>query len=162
MQRFARSFGAGFALVFLGFIAAYAAAIPLPAVNGPYLGDQLNNLYVVSQAYIAGSGHGAGSAMSVSQTSGQANCTATGKANMMHTIGTSASTGYICLPNALSGRLVMYFNATGQTVDVYGANGTTDTINTTAGSTAYTSLVTHVSLICFAYKDGAWGCGVIS
>ena len=152
----------------LSHIASYAASLPLPAVNGPYLGDALINLYTIAKAHLSGSGYGSGASVTViSQTSGQSNCTQTGLTNMMHNLGTSASTGYICLPTAQSGRLVMYLNATGQTIDIYSSatsyvSGTADTINGTAGTTAYTGLTTGKNLICFSPLNGAWACGAIS
>src|SRR6185312_2653081 len=167
MMKAFRNLVAGLAIA-SGIIAfSHAAPLSPPAVNGPWLGDQVNNLATLINAHILGSGYGIGAPLSVSQTSGQANCTPTGNANMLHNIATSAATGYICLPKAVSGRFVMYFNATGQTIDVYGSAssfvpGTQDTINTVAGDTAYTGLTTHKALVCFASKDGAWACGAIS
>lgn len=168
LLRLARACGTSFALVALGFLVARAATIPLPAVNGPYLGDNANNLYVITQSHIQGAGYGSGNAITtISQTSGQANCTQTGLSNMMHYLETSASTGYICLPTANSGRIVMYLNATGQTIDVYSSAasytaGTADKINGTAGTTAYSGLTSGKNLICFAPFNGLWACGAIS
>lgn len=53
----------------------HAAPLPLPGVNGPYLGDQNNNLYVLTQSFerLAGLQNSAG--LSVSQTATQAACT---------------------------------------------------------------------------------------
>ena len=155
---------------FTGFLGALFVTLALsasllpPAVNGPWLGDQNSNLYSIITAHIQGSGYGAGTAITtIDQTVGQANCTQTGLANMMHYLKTSAATGYICLPPALQGRLVMYQNATGQTIDIYGSNtfavsGTQDKINGTAGSTAYTSLTNGLNTICFAPFNGLWSC----
>jgi hypothetical protein len=149
-------------------LVARGAGLPLPAVNGPYLGDQNNNLYAITQAHLSGSGYGSGSAITtISQTSGQSNCTQTGLTNMMHYLKTSAGTGYICLPTAYSGRLVLYLNATGQTIDVYSdatsyTSGTADTINGTAGTTPYTGLTIGKNLLCFAPANGVWACGAIS
>lgn len=165
---FARSFGAAFALVLLGFLAAQSAALVPAAVNGPWLGDNLTNLWSLTNAHILGSGYGVGNAITtIDQSSGQSNCTATGNVNMLHYLKTSASTGYICLPTANSGRFILYLNATGQTIDVYGSNtsfvpGTQDTINGTTGSTAYTAMVSGKNLLCFSPANGLWACGVIS
>lgn len=169
MKSLLKSLVQGVAGVLVGAFIVAAAQLPFPAVNGPYLGDGNNNLYQITQAYVSGSGHGTGTGISASQTSGQTNCTATGLVNMIHSITTSASTGYICLPTAYSGRQVVYYNSTTQTIDVYGSNtpfagagGTNDTINGTTGSTAYTGLTTLKTMICHAYANGAWSCGSIS
>ena len=79
----------------------------------------------------------------------------------------SSGTGYICLPTAYSGHWQIIANATGQTIDIYSSAasyvaGTADTINTSAGTSAYTGLTTHKTAICFAYANGAWACGSIS
>lgn len=146
----------------------HAASLQPPAINGPWLGDQNTNLYSVTKAIILGSGFGTGAAITtISQTSGQSNCTQTGLTNMMHYLETSAGTGYICLPTALSGRLVLYLNATGQTIDVYSSatsytSGTADTINGTAGTTPYTGLTNGKNLLCFSPANGIWACGAIS
>lgn len=165
---FGRAFGASFGLVLLGFIVANASALVPAAVNGPWLGDNLSNIWSLTNAHILGSGYGVGNAITtIDQSSGQSNCTATGNANMLHYLKTSASTGYICLPTANSGRFILYLNATGQTIDVYGSNtsfvpGTQDTINGTTGSTAYTAMVSGKNLLCFSPANGLWACGVIS
>lgn len=147
---------------------AWAAQLPLPAVNGPYLGDQLNNLYAITQAYITGSGYGSHGGLSVSQTSGQANCTQL-DSNALQEVKTSASTGYVCLPAAISGKEILIGNAAGQTIDLYGAPttasavlGTQDTINGTTGSTPYTGMTTGKNVLCFAPANGTWYCGAIS
>jgi hypothetical protein len=153
-------------LVLGGALVALGATLPLPAVNGPYLGDQNNNLYQITLAYIQGAGYGQATVSTIDQTIGQTNCTPTGLSNNMLTfLKTSASTGYICLPPAIAGRRVEYYNGTGQTINIYGSNspfvaGTADTINTTAGSTAYASMTTGKNTVCFAYANGAWSCSV--
>jgi hypothetical protein len=158
-------------LLLASFALATPTTLPLPSVQGPFLGDFGNNLYTLTQSYIAGQGLGATDLGSVSQTSGQANCTAIGVSGMnystLHRVTTSASTGYVCLPTALAGRIVYIANATGQTIDLYSnavsyTSGTADTINTTAGTTAYTGLTTHKMTICQSPVNGAWFCGSIS
>ena len=150
------------AILALGASYALAAQLPLPAVNGPYLGDEQNNLWQLTTAYETSSGLQSTSGLSVSQTSAQANCTQLGSAALQE-IKTSASTGYVCLPTAFSGRVIRIGNATGSTIDIYSSatsftSGTTDTINTVAGTTAYTGLTTHISTTCFAPTNGAWYC----
>lgn len=159
-----------FALAFAGVSAlATPTSLPLPSINGPSIGDPLSNLYVFTSAYLAGNGYGASDLGSVSQTSGQSNCTsiASQNASMLHQVTTSAATGYVCLPTAYPGKVVTIYNATGQTIDIYSnavsfVSGTTDKINETAGSTAYTGLTTHKTLVCTAAVGGHWGCGSIS
>ena len=144
--------------------------LPLPAINGPYLGDSQNNLYTLSSSYLAGSGYGAVDLGSISQTVGQANCTQIGptKSSLLHRATTSASTGYVCLPTATAGQVIYIANATGQLVDIYSnatsyAPGTADKINGTAGSTAYTGLTAANSLaVCVSPVNGNWYCTATS
>jgi hypothetical protein len=146
----------------------YGAALVPPSVNGPWLGDQNSNLWSIINAHIQGSGYGNHGGLSVSQTSAQANCTQL-DSNVLQEVKTSASTGYVCLPAAVSGKMIFIGNAAGQTIDLYGAPttasavlGTQDTINGTTGSTAYTGVTTGKNAICFAPATGAWYCGSIS
>ncbi len=148
---------------------ALSAALPLPGVTGPTLGDPVSNLYTLAKAYTQGSGLASSSALSVSQSSGQANCTqlAQGPGFALTNIGTSAGTGYVCLPTAYSGAWQVIYNSTGSTVDIYSSAvsftpGTADTIDGTAGSTAYTGLTTKKVAICYAVANGSWACGSIS
>ena len=161
MLKFAKAFGASFGLVLLGALFALAAqtSLPYPTVNGPFLGDSNNNLWTITDNYGRGTGYFAASGLSVSQTSGQSNCTQLGT-DAFQQIGTSAATGYVCLPTAIAGKLVLVQNGTGQTIDVYGKGS--DTINGTAGSTAYTGLTTQKLLICSAGVAAKWQCGSIS
>lgn len=147
---------------FLTGTIALAAQFPLPGVNGPTLGDSLSNLYSLSVAYTNDHGKATHAGLSVSQTSGQTNCTQLDNSAFQE-VHTSSSTGYVCLPTAYSGRRQTIFNATSQTIDIYASNtpftpGTADTINTTAGGTAYTGLTTHKTTICSATANGSWGC----
>lgn len=158
--RAARAFGGAFALVLLGVVAH--ATIPLPSVNGPSLGDASANIYSIVNAITQNSQMGFSSGLSVSQTSGQANCTQLGS-NALQEIKTSAAAGYVCLPTAVAGKEVLIANATGQTINVYSsaasfASGTADTINGTAGTTAYTGLTTGKNADCFVPANGAWYC----
>jgi hypothetical protein len=173
MLKFARSFGAAFALVLLGAVFALAVptALPLPSTPGPFLGDFGNNLYTITQNYLAGSGHGATNLGSVSQTATQAACTQIGVSGQndstLYQVTTSAGTGSVCLPTAIAGRIVYVTNATGQTIDLFSnvvsyTSGTADTINTSAGTGAYTGLTTHKMAVCVAAVNGAWFCGSVS
>ena len=148
---------------------ALGGPLPQPGVNGPSLGDPTSNLYSIITSYTMGRGLQVSPALSVSQSSGQANCTQLSQtpAYAIANVGTSAGTGYVCLPTALSGHWQVIANPTGQTIDLYSSAtsylpGTADTINTTAGGTAYAGLTTHKVTICFAYANGAWACGSIT
>jgi len=148
---------------------AVPTTLPLPAIPGPYLGDFGNNLYTLTQNYLAGSGHGAVNLGSVSQTSGQANCTQIGVSGQndstLFQVTTSASTGYVCLPTAIAGRVVYISNATTQTINLYSnpvsyTSGTADKINNVAGNTAYLNgIATLHTTICVAPTNGNWFCG---
>ena len=145
---------------------AGAQTLPLPGVPGPSLGDFNTNLYTLTKGVEAGSTVGVGAALSVDQSSGQSNCTLQlGTVNMVHVIGTSASTGYVCLPAAVPGFYKVIQNTTGQSISIYGGAspnqyvpGTQDTINGTVGSTAYTGLGSHQQVICIVGVGGAWTC----
>ena len=148
---------------------ALAGPLPQPSINGPSLGDPVSNLYSVITSYTMGRGLQVSPALSVDQSSGQSNCTQLSQtaAYAVANIGTSSGTGYVCLPTAYSGHWQIIANATGQTIDIYSSAasyvaGTADTINTSAGTSAYTGLTTHKTAICFAYANGAWACGSIS
>lgn len=149
---------------------ALAAPLPLPGSGtGAGLGDPVSNIYTIIQAYTMGRGYQVSSSLSVSQSSGQSNCTQLSQvpAYALVTVGTSSGTGYICLPTAESGRFQVIFNATGSTIDIYSSAvsytpGTTDNINTVAGTGAYTGLTTHKVAICYAPSNGNWACGSVS
>ena len=121
-------------------------------------------------AYQAGSAYGAVDLGSISQTSGQSNCTVIGPVNasMLHKATTSASTGYICLPTAYAGKIVYIANATGHNLDLYSnatsyTPGTADTINGTAGTTAFTGLTSsNAYATCISPVNGAWYCSATS
>jgi hypothetical protein len=159
---YVRAFGASFALVMLGFLIAHAnVVIQLPSASGPSLGDPTTNLYSIVQALQADRFTNYYPALSVSQTSGQANCTQLNPG--MNQIATSASTGYVCLPTAFPGTEAYIGNATGFTINIYGSAatftpGTQDTINTVIGTTAYAGLTTLKNVNCFSPAGGAWFC----
>lgn len=176
--RFARAFGGAFALVLLGIV-AHASVSPFwggngigattgqtPTTAGPWLGDYTFNISNLFVAHSRLAGVGYSPAISASQTSGQANCTQLLNDGLQE-IKTSASTGYVCLPTAQAGKMVFIGNASTQTIDIYSSatsftSGTADTINGTAGTSAYTGLTSGKSAICFAANNGAWYCGSIS
>lgn len=171
----ARAMGVSFALVLIGAF-AYANVSPVwsptpgpgvtngttPGTNGAWLGDSTFNIYTLWLAIHRGQGAGYSPALSVSQTSGQANCTQL-STDWFQEVKTSASTGYVCLPTAVAGKQVVIGNASGQTIDIYSSavsftSGTADTINGTAGTTPYTNLTSGKTSECFAANNGAWYC----
>lgn len=153
-----------------GLALAAPTTMPLPQINGPFLGDYVNNLYTLTQAYQAGSAYGAVDLGSISQISGQANCTSIASINnsILHRVTTSASTGYVCLPTAYPGKIIYIANSTGQTVDLYSnatsyISGTADKINGTAGTTPFTGLTASNSFAtCVAPVGGFWYCSATS
>lgn len=168
LLRFGRAFGAAFALVLIGAIAGFAANSAYwqnqtPGTTGPWLGDSTFNISSLYTAHARLAGIGYTSGISASQTSGQANCTQLNNDGMQQ-VGTSASTGYVCLPTAVSGKIVMIAMVPAHTLDIYSSatsyvSGTADTINGTAGTTAYTTNSgTNEQTICFAPNNGAWSC----
>jgi hypothetical protein len=162
--RLMRAFGASCGLVLLGALAH--AALTLPGVQGPYLGDSQTNLYTIVQAIQQDSGRNSTVALSVSQTATQAGCTQL-DLNGLQEVKTSAGTGNVCLPTAVAGKVVRIGNASGQTINIFGSArtftpGTQDTINGTAGTTAYTGLTSGKTALCAAIANGTWYCGSIS
>jgi hypothetical protein len=169
-----RSIAAAVALVLVGVSIALApaliirfahATLSLPGVNGPFLGDQNTNLYSVANAINNFNQLAFTPAISASQTSGQANCTQL--TTPLNDVTVSASTGYVCLPTALAGRVVWIANPSGQTIDIYSSvasfvPGTADTINTLAGTTLYGGLTTGLKTTCFVPANGAWFCSTPS
>ncbi len=78
----------------------------------------------------------------------------------------AASTG-VALPQCVAGTWIDLRNAGASTLSIYGSamlNGLTaanDTINGTAGSSAYT-ILTQTNAVFFCAKNGAWSAGKIS
>lgn len=86
----------------------------------------------------------------------------------MFQVSTVATTGdSVALPQCIQGSYMFLSNSGASTLDVYGSpivNGTTgtlDTINATAGTSAYT-LTTNTNAVFFCAKNGAWSAGKIS
>jgi hypothetical protein len=164
--RYARAFGAAFALVMLGAV-SMAAVSPYwqsttPGTQGPWLGDNNFNIFTLWRAFVTSSGYSFTSGLSVSQTATQVACTQLNTDGIQE-VKTSAGTGSVCLPTAVAGKQIYIGNASGQTIDIFASNtpftvGTADTINGTAGSSAYTGLTNGKNTDCFAAANGAWYC----
>jgi hypothetical protein len=87
---------------------------------------------------------------------------------MLYEVDTVASSGdSVCLPYAQAGDVSFLRNAGGQTLNVFGSatnnpvTSAADTINGTAGSSAYTA-ASNTNTICFSAKNGVWSCGKVS
>jgi len=155
-----RAMGAAFALVLLG-VSAHAVFI-LDPPNGPSLGTQNVNPYTLATAIGTNTQQNFQPAIVIGPSNAQATCTQL-VGPMVNLITSSIANGSVCLPQAFAGREIMINNATGQTVNIFGSNspftvGTADTINGTAGSTAYTSLTNNKNSACFAPANGTWAC----
>jgi hypothetical protein len=94
----------------------------------------------------------------------QATCTLLPPNTYLISIDTVASTNdSVCLPFSVAGTNLSIANTGAQTLAIFGQaannplSGTADTINATAGSSAYT-LTTNTNAECFAVKNGAWKC----
>jgi len=147
-------------------VSAFATLV-LPGVQGPSLGDQNTNIYTITQAINLLNQAG----FSAAQTSGVANAQATclNLSNPLNQITSNVSTGSVCLPAAIAGRIVFITNTTANQINLFGSNtpqtvGTQDTINGTAGSTANTTVLpaaaTNKVSICISPANGAWNCTV--
>lgn len=86
----------------------------------------------------------------------------------MYSIDTVASNTGIALPQCIAGTQIEGIrNAGANTLSIYGSatvnplSATNDTINGTAGSTAYT-ITTNTNASFFCAKNGAWSAGKIS
>lgn len=160
-----RAAGAAFALVLLGAVSY--AALQLPGVQGPFLGDQNTNLYSVAQAINQNNQNAVSNLTST--TALQASCGVI--TNPLNVIITSVATGSICLPPATAGRIVFIANATANAANLFGSNtpfvpGTQDTINGVTGSTANTTTIVTAGAaatkqaFCFSPANGAWNCNI--
>jgi hypothetical protein len=94
----------------------------------------------------------------------QAACTNLVPGIYLYEVDTVATTGdSVCLPFAIAGTNFSLRNAGTGTLDIYGqpnnnlATGAADTINGTAGSSAYT-ITNNTNVECFAAKSGVWSC----
>jgi hypothetical protein len=164
IREIARAFGAACSVVLLSGWFAFAV-IQNSAPNGPFLGDGNVNLYSLLNAITQDNQMGFQSVSTVSQTLTQAACTQLNTTFPMVNVisGASAGTGSLCLPTATAGREFYIGNATGQTLDLFGSattavSGTQDTINGTAGTSAYTGLTNGKNSNCFAPAAGVWFC----
>jgi hypothetical protein len=165
----ARAFGAAFAFVLLGAIAQHALAVLPTPLTGPSMGDQNTNIFTLQQAVTFNNQNGFSAALTANNANSQSTCTAL--TNPLNLVTTSTSTGSLCLPTAVAGRIVMIGNGTSNGLNLFGSNttfvvGTQDTINGTTGSTANTTVLPSASstanknAFCFSPANGAWNCNV--
>jgi hypothetical protein len=161
MLQACRAMGVAFALVLVGVFAH--ATVGQPPGTGPALQDGiwLNGLaggtnHVYQYGITAHAGGTQASAFQLPQNVA------------LIQVSTVATTGdSVALPQCVQGSWLMLSNAGANTLDVYGSpttNGLTaakDTINATAGTSAYT-LATNTNAIFFCPTNGAWAAGKIS
>lgn len=156
-----RAMGAAFALVLIGALAH--AVVGTPPGTGPALVDGvwLNGLAGgTNYSYQSGiTAHAGGTQAAAVQLAAGIN---------MVDVDTVTTTGdSVALPQCVAGTYLFVANAGAQTLDVYGSptvnslTAANDTINGTAGSTAYT-LTNNTNAIFFCAKNGAWKAGKIS
>lgn len=95
---------------------------------------------------------------------GQAACLQLQPSIAFYSVDTVATSGdSVCLPFAAAGANIQVANNSATTLNIFGqaANnpltGAADTINATAGSSAYQPTTTQ-NVECFAAKNGAWRC----
>lgn len=158
--RAARALGASLGLVLLGAMAY--AAFTLPGTQGPGLGDNNVNPYTLALAINSANQTGFSAGLTAAGASSQTGSLAL--VNPFNQVTSSAASAGVTLPTATGGRSVVIFNgaAAGIVLSIFGSNspftaGTNDTINGTAGSTAY--LLTQGSTAaCMAVANGAWAC----
>ncbi len=85
----------------------------------------------------------------------------------MFEVDTTASSTGVALPQCVAGTGIQLRNAGAQTLSIYGSatvnslTAANDTINGTAGSTAYT-ITTNTNAEFFCAKNGAWSAGKVS
>lgn len=153
-----RAMGAAFALVLLGVLSHAALVIDVP--NGPSLGSQNINPFTLASA-IQGNNQQGFATIVPGPGNTQSTCTVVRTPLVLIT--SSVANGSICLPQGLGGQTIKVLNTSGQTVNTFGSNtpfavGTQDTINGTAGSSAFTGLTNGLSMVCFSPANGVWGC----
>ncbi len=148
------------AIVFaMGAALAITGTPPLPNINfalqdGQWLlglAGGVNELYAANITAHAGGG--------------QASCFALVPGTQLYEVDTVATSGdSICLPFAVPGMDIQIRNAaSANSMNVFGQTnsnaltGTADTINGTAGSSAY-AVPSNNSVACFVAKAGVWSC----
>lgn len=159
-----RAMGAAFALVLIGAIAhAYTVGIPPQQYGDEALINQ-QWLYALS----GGQNQTFQSGITAHAGGGQTSAFQLPAGVALVEIDTVATAGdSVALPQCLAGMMLYLRNAGGATLDVYGnattnpLSATSDTINGTAGSSAYT-VSNNTNAIFFCAKNGAWSAGKIS
>jgi hypothetical protein len=153
-----RAAGAAFALVLLGIVSH--AALQLPGVQGPFLGDQNTNLYTVAQAI--NQNNQVQTTTALTANTAQTQAAATQLQYGINQVATVASaTNSVALPACVTGALVFVTNDGGNSMTVFGQNGRTDTINGTAGATGVPqAAASHAIYVCAVpgtpSTAGAW------
>jgi hypothetical protein len=158
-----RAFGASFALVLVGFLAAQAGSVlPRPSVNGPSLGDPVTNLDSVVQALQNNTTSNFTSFTTLTVGAGAATSTALAYGFNFLTAASGTTPG-VTLPQAKPGADVVVVNNTGQGLNLFaGATpftaGGIDYINGVAGTTPYVQTSNGKSVQCIVPQGGNWWC----
>lgn len=134
-----------FAAVFSG---PGRAVLPLPAFNGPYLGDQATNIYTLADAVNKLNQQQATTAVTAFVGGGQTGATALGYGlNQVATVASVADS--VMLPPCNVGAVVYVTNDATNSTTVFGSRNRTDTINGTAGATGVAQAgAAHTLYIC--------------
>lgn len=159
----AASFGAALGLILIGAMAQAVVGTP-PTPGGSFA--------LIDQTWLNGLAGGSNNTFQSSITAHAGGTQAAAlvlnpNVNLVE-VDTVATTGdSVALPQCVAGTYLFMANAGSGTLDVYGnpttnaASGTLDTINGTAGTSAYT-LTTNTNAVFFCAKNGAWKAGKIS
>lgn len=147
------------ALIFAGISAAFAVGVA-PSVNSGF--QTVEGRWLLG--IVGGQNFAYQSNITAHAGGTQAACLSLTPGTYLYEVDTVTTTGdSICLPFAQQGTNLSIRNAGAQTLDIYGqtnnnpATAAADTINGTAGSTAYT-IATNTNVECFVAKNGIWSC----
>lgn len=143
--------GAASAVLLLG-----VAAVSLDALKIPSTGLRLTDWYALATAHNGMNNYSTQTAL---VAIGTTQATASQIVGPLVFVTTSAASTGIALPacsGTSSGSVVHVTNQSGQTITIYGKNGTSDTINATAGSTGVTLANSAAKLLVCAV-NGKWG-----
>lgn len=110
------------------------AVLPLPGVQGPFLGDTVTNLYSVTNALVSMNQQTTTTALTALAGGGQTGATQLNPGlNQVATVASAADS--LQLPPCTITSIVYVTNDGANSMTVFGKAGRTDTINGTAGAT---------------------------
>ncbi len=158
-----RAFGASFALILVGFLAAQGGSVlPLPSVSGPSLGDPTTNLYSVVQQLQLNQTSNFTSFTTLTVGAGALTSTQLQPGFNLLTAASGTTPG-VTLPTAKPGSDVSVSNNTGQGLNIFAGaqpftpNGV-DYINNVAGTTPYVNTSNGKTAQCISPQGGSWWC----